>query len=148
MEVRWTCDTSPEVGSLLGRATIELQEALTPLFRERSYGGGVDQLVVMVVSVDSDPSENIKICERHNKVGSYKHPITSERVKYIGLALSFDPASIEGETDDQVRRLLCTALIGRLQEPGLKIPKAFDYERFSDDVSSALEIYSRASFTG
>ncbi|QDQ27950.1 hypothetical protein FNU76_17260 [Chitinimonas arctica] len=101
---------------------------------------------MVAVAVDSDPLENEKFRKVNDKCGSYTNMLTGEKVKYLGFALAFDPAVIEFADDETVRQLWCAALLERLDNPSIRIPKAFDYERFASDMRIALEIYSKASF--
>lgn len=138
--MRVTSVTSSEVGELICNVTVALENELKPIFANDSYGGGVDQFVVVVVAVDSDTSVNEKFCKSHNRAGTDRHPITGEKVKYISVALPFDPQIIELMTEDQVRLAVCASLTSRLDNLGLKrMPKEFDYTKFATDLRVALE---------
>jgi len=99
---------------------------------------------VMIVSVDSDEIENQKFCKGYNKVGRYKHPISSETVKFIGFALPYDPEIIVTMNIGQFVNIFCTDLLSRLSAPSFKIPSTFNYEKFCFDLREPLEILKRA----
>ena len=145
MQIRVTSVASGEVGETLGVITVGIENALSPLVGPMRFDG-VSQFIVVIVAVDSDRLENDKFVRAHNKTGHYRHPITSERVPYISIALPFDPVVLESMTEEQVRQVVCSTLLCQLDQPGVRIPKAFDYERFASTLRTAIEIYARSSF--
>jgi hypothetical protein len=146
MKIRVTSVTSSEKNKLVRNATVALEDKLNPVFANSSYGGEIEQFTAVIVAVYSDPPENNQFCKDHNKIGSYKHPFTQEKVKFISFALPFDPEFVEPMTEYQIRVAICPALLNRLRNPGVKIPKQFDYARFAEDLQVLLEIYRRATF--
>jgi hypothetical protein len=102
----------------------------------------------VVVAIDSDLAENNRFAENYNKIGSYKSLLTNERVKYMSFALPLDPLAVECMNEEQVRKEVCSALLERQKSPRLKVQKSFDYEKFSEELRLAIEIYSQAIYQG
>ena len=145
MQIRITSVVCEEALEICRRTSVSVEDALKPLFVERSYGASIDQFVVVIVAADSDETENAKYCSAHDRVGSYRHLITLARVKFIGFALPYDPVTVVSMTLTEFRAKFCSDLLKRLESPSLKIPKAFDYARFASDLQMPLEILKRAT---
>ena len=140
MKMTFTGVTSSEVSDLISNVAVAFENKLKPIFVNTTYGGGVDNFVVVIVSVSSNISENEKFCKSHNRVGTDSHPVTGEKIRYVSVALPFDPELIESRTGDQVREDVCVALKNRLNNIGLKrIPKEFDFLKFSEDLQASLD---------
>ena len=146
MYIRITCVTDEKAGQIINEILVAMQEAFNIFFPDRNYGD-LEQFTVVVVAVDSDTAENDKFLKGFNKIGSFKNPFTQNKVKYIGFGIPFDPMAIEKMVDDQFKIALCDALLNRLDNPALKIPKNFDYNRFACDMKDRLEIFKRAMIT-
>ncbi|WP_137940421.1 hypothetical protein [Chitinivorax sp. B] len=132
------------MGEALGNVTVRLQEALSPFFSNKEYGGEVDQFMLVVVAVDSDVEENKRSCKAYNRVASYKDMITGSKVKFLGIALPFDPIPLAEMSERELANLICIALQEKMNNPELKIPKGFDYQLFKNDLQLALELYKCA----
>lgn len=120
----------------MGDATIALQDALEPLFADKNYGP-IDQLMVVAVAVGS-PIDNERYIKAYNKIGILKNPFNGEKVKYISVAISFDPSVVASTGAIQTNEAICLALLGNLESPCFKIPKAFEYNRFVSDMTLAI----------
>lgn len=145
MHIRITCVTDEKAGILINDTLIELQDSLNLYFIGQKYGAH-EQFLIVVVAVDSDASENEKFLKRYNKVGSYKNLVTSEMTKYIGFGIPFDPLAIERMGGNQFRIAFCDALLLKLENPEIKVPKTFEYDRFAADLKIRLEIFKRAAY--
>ena len=55
--------------------------AINRVIENESYGA-ITRLMLVIVAVDDDIGENSAFATRHNKCGTYKHPVTADRVKY------------------------------------------------------------------
>lgn len=141
MKIRFTSVTWSDIGPLIRNVMVMLEDALNPIFANNTFGGGVDQFTTVVVAIDSNSSENDKFCKAHNRVGIDKNPITGKKIKNISVALPFDPGVIKLMTEDQVCLEVCSALINRLNDLGLKkIPKEFNFAKFAIELRDALKI--------
>lgn len=143
MHIKITSVAKEEVGPVLGRVAVAMEDALNPLFERKSYGD-IDQFMAVVVAVDSDVLENSRFAAAYSKIGSFKQPLTLARIKSISFSLPLDSVYLESLTESQIRQLICVALSVRLDNSGLKISTKFDYEEFAADLRMALEIYSTA----
>ncbi|MCL2658868.1 MAG: hypothetical protein FWD62_15970 [Betaproteobacteria bacterium] len=131
---------SEEIFRIVNHAMVVLEDKLTPLFANRSYGGNIDQLTVFVIAVDSDISENERRSKACNRVGSFKDMMTGEKVRDISIALPFNPDVIETMTGEQFYAAICAALISRSNDLGVKrLPKDFDRQKFMLDLHIATE---------
>lgn len=138
MKIKFTSVSSQEVSSLLRNVTVSLEDELKPEFLEKSFGHGVDQFVAVVVAVDPSPSENEKFRKQYHSVGKYKDVVTKEWVKFISVALPFDPEHLISMSEQNVRLELIAALLDRLDNMDLNIPKQFDYKKFAAQLHLAL----------
>ncbi|WP_426117470.1 hypothetical protein [Massilia sp. PWRC2] len=143
MHIKITSIATEEVGSVLGRVSVAMEDALNPLFERESYGD-IEQFMLVIVAVDSDVAENSRFVAAHNKIRNFRHPATLARFKSMSFSLSFDPVYIESKSESQIRRLVSTGLLAKLDNPGLKIPVKFDYIRFVADLRLAIRIYVAA----
>ncbi len=143
MRIGVTSVADPDVSKKVGDVTVHLEDALNGFFLGKSYGA-IDMFVAVVISTDI-PQELIdRFIEAHHKVSTMKNPFTSERIKTVSFALPFDHNLIQRATSSKVRQLVCKALIERLDNHGLKIPKTIDFREFADNMKLAVEIYARA----
>lgn len=139
MNIRFTSVAAEEVGPVLGRITIAIQEALQPIFAEDSFGP-IDLFMCVVVAVDTLPEGNEIFVRAHDKVGSFTNPFTGERQRYLSVALPFDPAKVGLMSDQEIFHSIYVALVARMQEPKLRIPKSFEYLSFSKKLLAAVAL--------
>lgn len=139
MDVRITSVASSDVGQKISDVTVPLEESLRDkVKKELSEMEGIGQFMVVVVAVDSDPAINEGFCKGYHKVGSYTHPITGKRTKFIGFALNLDPQDVSCYPHDALKKAICTEIIKHLNNNDLKIPKKFDYQKFSSYLKEVL----------
>lgn len=120
-----------------------LEDTFQSVFSGLDFGGNVREFIVAIVAVEEDPDANNKFCAPSNKVGRYKDWRTHESVKFISIALSFDPVRIERMTKVQVVKDFCNALIIRLENIGVKIPSGFKYLEFVSKLRVTLETFEQ-----
>jgi hypothetical protein len=145
MQVKVVSIVAEDLAPLFREVTSSLEDALCPAFASKTYGGGIEQFSVFAVAVDPDESINAKFCAGYNKAGRYSHPLTHSIIRYISVALPFNPEAIATLTSEQVCWQLCESLIMRLEKPGIKVPKGFAFDTFAEDLRLALEIYLRSA---
>lgn len=146
MKIVTTSIASEEAGALLNDHLVFLAKALNQFLGSQVYGD-ISQLTVIIVAVDSAVAENGRFCKGRDKVGRFKHPVSGEQVKYISFALPFDPVDIESAPPGNLRQMVIDALIARLRNPALKIPKAFKYDALVSDLETRLEILKRVEIS-
>ncbi len=122
-----------------------LEDSFKPIFADTDFGADIKEFTFAIVAVDEDSQTNERFCEPNNKVGRYKHWLTHEAVKFISFALPFNPDAIERATEAEFIRMVCEAALVRLHNPGLKIPKGFDYSGFSAKFRDAVSVIVRAA---
>lgn len=145
MNVRVTSISWREVGDSIRSVTADLEKALSGLFKDLSFGAGVDQLTIVVISVSSEDSENDKLCRGYNKIGRLQNPVTKKSTKSIGVAIPLNSCVISKISRSELRKLLCESVLHKVANPDLRVPKDFDYKEFSERLSTAIAIFSRAS---
>jgi hypothetical protein len=119
----------------------ELEEFFYPKFRDAGFGGEVDKAIFAIVAVDVDAAENERLCGPHNEAGSHEHWFSGKKVRFISLAVPVNPELIEGAGLAQAGPLVAGILLARLSNPGVTIPKGFDYPVFSKALQDAVEAY-------
>ncbi|WP_137940454.1 hypothetical protein [Chitinivorax sp. B] len=144
MIIKFTCISGEELGHKLGDAVTLIESVLQAFFKDKKYGADIDQVTLVAIAVDSDPVENEKFYKPNNKVGRYKDWICGETVKYISLALSFDPIVFNGLEETHMIRVICRYLLEKVNKLDVKIPKEFDCHAFTEDMRLAVEIYLKS----
>ena len=123
---------------MISEVTTKLEDRLCPLFEQRDYGGGIQQLAVFFVSVDSDPIANERYCIANNRASRYKDLLTGEMVRFVGIAVPVDPALVLESAREALPKLLEGLLLEELDDPAYALPKKFDGKRLFADMKSAL----------
>lgn len=144
MKIRITSVADEEATVAVREPTVAIENALNLFFKDKSYGS-VGQFTVVVVAVYSDVQENDAFCKGHNKFGTLNNPFTSEKIKYLSIAIPFDPSLLCTKDSFDIKKDICTATSIRLRNVGMKIPKRFDFEGFVSDMELPLEILMRAT---
>lgn len=143
MHIVLTSDSWEDTNTILMAILMPLANALNSFFVDEFYGKP-ERFMAVVVAVDSDAEINGKIAKKYNRIGNDRHPISNERVQYISVALPFDPNTILARTLIENKIAICESIIQKVGNPEVKIPKEFDYLRFSSDLNERLEILKRA----
>lgn len=137
MKLRMTSITTPEVGAQINSVTTALEDQLCPLIESRQYGGGIQQFAFFV-SVDSDPRTNERICIASNRAGRYEHILTSETVRFVGLAVPVDPAIVLHSSPGSLPAILQGLFLDALATPAYALPEKFDRQGLLADLRAAL----------
>ncbi|HYE71114.1 MAG TPA: hypothetical protein VD932_06295 [Aquabacterium sp.] len=130
--------TATEVGEQVNSVAIALEDRLRPALASKNYGGGVEQFVVFIVSVDAHPLENERYCIANNRAGRYKDMMTGRMVSFVGIAVPVNPEAVRGSSSEGLDRHLHDLLLKELGSPAYAMPKAFDRQRLFEDVVLAL----------
>ena len=145
MRIIFTCvaweDTSKKLNSILK----EFNDFFGIQFLDKFYGSNITECQVTVIAVDSDidRSQNSKIAKKSNVVGSFKHLINGKKIRYIGFGLEYLHEDIVSKDIKILTALICSSLCRKLDNADIKIPKDFDYQKFSYDLKMELKRYMR-----
>lgn len=142
MKIRITSIAWQGLSDSIGSITVEMEDALSKLFKGLSFGAGIDQLTVVIVSVSSEDSENDRISEGYNKIRRLRHPVTHEQIKSIGLGIPFNYNVVSEMSRSDLRKVICCSVLRKIAKPDIKIPRGFNYEEFSERISAAITTYS------
>lgn len=142
MRFRVTSVAGTESGRLLNDATVRLEDWLNTSLSDGNFGNGVDQFVIVAVSVDDPAEENARWANPHDKTGRYKNKFTGESVRFISSAVLLPPSQVISKTQATLLPYFCRAIVERLGTPPKRVPKGFDYARCSNAISVALEVYA------
>jgi hypothetical protein len=143
MHLTITSNSSEEAFRPLAIFANSLERVINPLIANESYGP-IERLILVVVAVEDDEEENLALCAPHNKSGSYKHPITGERVKYLSIAVPVCPKEIVEAFESDLRKLLIERIIVAIEAPTVKIPKGFDYNDLVRRLITPLQVFERS----
>jgi hypothetical protein len=138
MKIVFTSMIWQEVSEIVRCVTVQLEDELIPVFSAKNYGANIDEFIGLFVAM-GPPTENEEYSKKDNKVGTYKCPLTGDKVKYLSFALPFHPSELVEKSADEIKRLFCNALYERLDQPNVKMPKSFEYGRFVADFKLALQ---------
>lgn len=136
MDVRVTSVSDEASAEILRTATLSLEKLLSAKLSSKDYGGGIQQIMIVVVSVDSDPTENARFSAAHNKRGSYTSLRTGSRISYLSIACPIDPVVVISSGDKLAQMILAKTNDDMLAFS--KAPKGFDLLGFSKDLTNAL----------
>lgn len=138
MLFRVTSVAAEETGALLRYSTVRIEDCLNEFLRNENFGEGVDQFILVFISVDDKANENSRWGKSHDKTGSYTNPSNGEKVRYISSAVLVPPESFVGKGPAALLSYVCSSAIARLVMRPKRVPKGFDYGRCSAAVSMAL----------
>lgn len=130
------------VSEIVRSVTVAMENVLSRSFKELSYGAGIDQLTIVVIAASSEESENERLRKGYNKVGRLRHPFTKEPIKVIGFAIPLNSDLLVKIDKPELGKLICQAVLEKIANPKLRIPKDFDYDSFSKRLSAAIETFS------
>jgi hypothetical protein len=138
---RVTSITSGPCGAAIGPVTVRLEDWLNAALGDADFGNGLQQLTFMVVAVDEDTSENERWAKGHNKLGSFRDPVTGESPRHLSLALPLAPSHAEQTEFSRLLRELSQAAIAKLMSRPKRLPRNFDFGRCTAAVRTSLGVY-------
>lgn len=143
MKITLSSTAWEDVGKTFSDMSASLKTELSASFSEAFYGADVAEFQAVLIAVDSAvcSNQNEKFAKDANRSGSFKHPLTGERIKYISFAIEYRHEDLEGKDEFALRKTFCTDLFKRLDIPAIKIPTGFDYPKFALDMKKALKKY-------
>lgn len=110
--------------------------------KNKDYGGGIDNFLVVPFVVFTDERENSEFAKPSHKVERVKDYYGDKGwIKTIVFSLPFNPDLIKKMEHEEFIILLCNTILERLEDPKMKILKAFDYEAFKQDVAKEIIFY-------
>jgi len=139
---RFTSVATEQTSEVLAKASTRLEDWLNAAIGDADFGGGVDQFVLVAVSVDDDHEENLRFASAHDKSGRYTNPFTGERTSYVSKAVLLAPSAVIGKPPAAVLAALSASAVAALALRPSRLPKDFDYARCAKAVSMALEAYA------
>jgi hypothetical protein len=142
MRFRVTSITSEQSGDAIAAVTVTLEKWLNGALADGAFGGTLEQLTFVVVSVDDDVLENERWVKTHEKLATHHHPITGETTRYLSLAVQLAPSLV---ANSQYRILLAEVsqrAIERLSVRPKRVPRGFDFARCAAAVSATLSVYA------
>ena len=105
--------------------TTDMEKTLNSVFQDLSFAG-ITQLTIVIIAASAEEDENERIRKGYNKVGTFRHPFTGEEIRAIGLAIPLSSVSLPRMDSQELRYILCSALLEKLAKPNLRIPREFD----------------------
>lgn len=136
MRIEFREITSGEPKPLLNASRF-LEEKLSTALADEFFGDAIDEFFVVIIAVDPEANEKFK--KGYHKVGKYKDPFTMVTVRHFSIALLFDPESFASMSEKRARDEVVSALLHRLENIDLRIPKNFDYAKFLEVTRRALQ---------
>lgn len=141
MQFRITSVTSEETGALLREVAVKVEDCLNASLSDGKFGEGVDQFIIVAISVDDEAEQNARWSGAHNKTGRFKNRFTGETIRYISSAVLLPSSSVISKAPHALLSYLCAETIERLKSSPKRVPKGFDYVSCAMAVSKALEVY-------
>jgi hypothetical protein len=140
LHVTITSFSSEEAFLKLAKFSNSLESAINPLIQQESYGS-IARLMLVVVAVEATQEENLAWCKKHNKIGTYTHPLTKDKVKYCSIAVPFGSDEIVSTSDGPLRRRLISEIVAIMANPVPKMPKDFEYSKLVNRLMVCLWKY-------
>lgn len=145
MHFRVTSVSNKDVSALVREVTVRLEDALNNLLGDGNFGETIDQLVLVVVSVDDNEAENHRWLKGHNRLGSYKDLKTSQPKRYLSVGISMLPAKLTHIEEHKALRMISKAFSSQLEIRPSRLPRGLDFPRLSKAVRATLQIYAQAA---
>lgn len=142
MIISFTARAWYDVVKQVCEGVVMLEDALQPMLGA-DYGG-ITQFSAVLVAMDSDQTENARFRKPFDKVGLC--PGTD--LRYLSMSVGFTPEELLAMTPSQVACAFALRLKEGLASRPKRLPRAFDYERFYEDASRALDAFSHGHRTG
>jgi hypothetical protein len=146
MRVVVTSAAWSDVGDAITSVAGDIGKALSKVFGDLSFGAEVDQLTIVIVAMSSDDLENAKLSKGFNKIARLRNPITQKSIRSIGLSVPINYDTIVNMSRSELRKCIYDSMLRRIENPNLRIPKDFDYQRFSGVLSTSILLLSKAAF--
>lgn len=140
MEIRVTTVVWADVAKIASQAAKRLEEILQPSFEGVSYGGGVVKVLLVIISVSDDVGGNSEFIKARTKSGFLDENLSGHRGRFLSYGFEVNSAVFSCDGSDMLVKI-CPALLKRLDESDLKIPKGFNLEKFKRDVTKCLVNY-------
>jgi hypothetical protein len=127
-----------ETADILRKLTAELELVLTENLRRDSFDDGIDQLTLVVVSVDDDSDENAAWATPHRKLGSFRHMLTGQRIRFLSLAAEISPRALSELAVEERLGYVAVALSSQFGARPKRLPRGFGFLRLATAVCTAL----------
>ncbi|WP_284085036.1 hypothetical protein [Acinetobacter haemolyticus] len=107
--------------------------------KDKDYRGDIGNFLVVPFVVFADEKENFEFAKPSHKVERVKDYYGDKGwIKTIVFALPLNPDLVSKMKCEEFRVLLCNTILERLEDPQMKILKAFDYDAFKQDVAKEI----------
>jgi hypothetical protein len=104
--------------------------------------GGIDQITLVLVSVDDEATQNAAWARKHDRLGSFIHPISGERLRYLSISAQVPPSRIVSATPEVALAHVCRALETALAVRPRRLPRGFPFSELAHVVSVAIAPWS------
>lgn len=141
MRFHVTSIVATEVAPCVRDATVKLQEWLNAAMSAGDFGGHLDQVTMVIVSVEDEPAQNERWAKSHRGLGRPKNPFTGETYTELSFAVAIPPSKFDGANMEKALRVDSSAFMQSSLERPKRVPKGFDYERFATGLGAALSVY-------
>lgn len=137
MKFRFTSVVTEDFSEIVRNVTVGMQNDFNESLSGFSFGNGIDQFTCVIVACVGESLKD-KFREQHDKVGTYKHPFTKEKVRFMSVAIVFDSIELEGNTEEALTDMFGVALIKKLNSLPYTIPKGLDFEMFLREIETFI----------
>ncbi len=141
MRFHVTSITATEVAPCVRDVTVKLRELLNAAMSDGDFGGHLDQVTMVIVSVDDEPEQNERWAKSHRGLGRPKNPFTAETYTELSFAVTISPSKFDGTNLEKALRVASSAFVQTILKRPKRVPKGFDYERFAKGLGAALNVY-------
>jgi len=74
----------------------------------------------------------------YDGVRTFRNPLSNQPTKSFGFGVPISPEVLSGLGTDELRQFVCQSILTRIEQPGFKIPKSFNYPEFSGRLRAGL----------
>jgi hypothetical protein len=141
MRFRVTSVAAEETAQPLRSVTVLLEDWLNASLGDGDFGVGIDQFVLVAISVDDVAEENERWAKAHDKTARLKHPFTGGVIRYISSAVLLPPSQVIALPEGSLLSYVSDAMANRVAFRPKRVPKGFDYARCAAAISKALKIH-------
>src|SRR5436853_6078359 len=116
MKVRCTPIVDKEVGAASRDAMDWLASVLEAALVNESFGGGVDQFMVVAVAAYEDPGKDQEFIRFNTLCTLYEDPVTHESVQLLSVALPIGYQQLRAFEPGNLRKFIATTLVETLKK--------------------------------
>jgi len=121
-----------------------MEDWLNRALSDASFGEGLDQFTLVIVSVDDEPGSDDRWVRANTRVLRFVDPFTSSPVRSLSVAAPLPPRVVLSARPDRLFAIVAEAIVAALAKRPARLPRGLDYDRCKRAIGHTLAIYETA----